>query len=393
MAAPLALMSEEEAAEHPQMAAITLGVGTVAGMIVGGATLAYLEGQRQAQEKAALAEHLQELESSLQEKNEKLVELALQAVPQSKDPKEQVQHLLEWTAAAPPQPAPLPSSDSPATPAEVSPPLVTETPAAHPALPIQSLLKDTENLGDPDLPPPGLLDLVTLPVAQDEALSPPPPEVSEVSSDLALPDPRSLQVQLMLQQAKMDELEAELRRYRQDYQDLEQRLASSLAREKTLQQQLEAQSERLMTLEAYQAQVQQQQQQLRQLHAELHKMKQQVAEKNKMVSQMQALQLELDNAKAALQGYHALVKQNQQLQAELHTLKASLPTPAQMQQIYQLVQRQRQRIQELERTIATLQNQQRPPLDFPNPKPEERGSPDYPKWRELLDEAERYSLL
>ncbi|MEN9266909.1 MAG: hypothetical protein Q6K99_11820, partial [Thermostichales cyanobacterium BF4_bins_65] len=124
MAAPLALMSEEEAAEHPQMAAITLGVGTVAGMIVGGATLAYLEGQRQAQEKAALAEHLQELESSLQEKNEKLVELALQAVPQSKDPKEQVQHLLEWTAAAPPQPAPLPSSDSPATPAEVSPPLV-----------------------------------------------------------------------------------------------------------------------------------------------------------------------------------------------------------------------------------------------------------------------------
>jgi len=399
---PLALLPAEENAENLSEAAVlTLAGGVAASLVVGGVTLAYAENRRTRQQGQHLHQQIEELESTLQDKNEKLVALALQTLagspaldpsqlpdakapeanpdqPQPSDPAQPLQTLLAWTTT---------------TPMLTSEQGVEETPAILPpevVVASSAFAQATPNL-TPSETPEVLLDPLLTDITHASQIF---PEVAALSAQQPIPtvsepDHRPWQVQLILQQAKLEELESQLREHRQARHSLEDRLASSLAREQSLRSQLEAQSERLMTLEAFQTQVKQQQQQIRQLHAALHKMKHQMVEKNKLLGQLAEQHQELNNAKAALKGYHAVVKQNQDLQAALQSLQVKLPSPEEMNRIYGLVQRQRQRIQRLESTLQGIQQQRRQVL---HPEIDPAESEDYPpKWRDLLRENEFYS--
>jgi len=137
----LTFMPAEENSEGlSDIAVVTLAAGAVASLMVGGATFAYAESQRTQQQGRRLNQQLQELESTLQEKNEKLVALALQtlagspplesaaaspaseqvvaaatpsqAPPEESDLNQSLQTLLAWTSASH---NPSPRHDIPST--------------------------------------------------------------------------------------------------------------------------------------------------------------------------------------------------------------------------------------------------------------------------------------
>jgi len=404
----LAFMPAEENSEGlSDIAVVTLAAGAVASLMVGGATFAYAESRRIQQQDQLLNQQLEKLESTLEEKNEKLVALALQTLagspspttptqvtPTPSDPVQPLQTLLAWTSASPPPAVattPPPDMTSPPRTTPTQPTQPKELPEdTLPVLPEEISVDVPEDILGPAVPFP-FTDIVKGAEETEIRLEHPEVPADNWSTSAQSSDHRPWQVQLMLQQAKIEALETQLQEQTQARRTLEERLGNSLAREQSLRSQLEAQSERLMTLEAFQTQVKQQQQQIRQLHAALHKMKQQIDEKNKIVSRFEELQQELNNAKAALKGYHAVVKQNQELQASLQALKAKLPSPEEMNIIYDLVQRQRQRIQHLE---AILQGTQQPRRQPPPTPPTELPSPDSedypPKWRDLIRESELY---
>ncbi|GAB4214893.1 MAG: hypothetical protein OHK0012_13850 [Synechococcales cyanobacterium] len=405
-----------------------LAAGMGLSLVAGGTTLAFLESRRHHHASHHLHQKLNQLESTLEEKNEKLVALALQAgslgaleamaepveapveitntlpspavvtepvasAPDAapiaptedaepmKDPAAQLQELLAWTSAVPATPSVTeqPTTEAPteAMPAVVETPTLIPSPAPLPPQAIQA----------PAAPQP--TPTVSQPaVASSTSGIPTLPPVAEVDPmAYSGQETRGWQLQLMLQHARLEELETLAKTAQERESLLQEQLMASQKREKALRDQLEAQSERLMTLEAYQAQVQQQQEQLRQLHAALHKMKQHIAQKNEQLTRYHDQQHQVEHLQASLKGYQSTIQQNQELKLALHTLQSNLPSAEEMDKIYQLVQRQRQRIQDLEETVQSFRKRSIPlsPLS-------QARSADVlsfpPQWRELIREAD-----